>query len=83
MSLRQIVRGSEVNMNVGEIIQRCRWQRDLSQRELSELSGIPRQTIGGVELNKHSTSVAIFTTLLEAMGYRLFIVDERARGGKE
>lgn len=69
-------------MDTGKIIQRCRWQRNLSQRELSELSGIPRQTIGGAELNKHSTSVAIFTDLLEAMGYRLVIVDVK-HGGSE
>lgn len=69
-------------MDTGKIIQRCRWQRNLSQRELSELSGIPRQTIGGVELNKHSTSVAIFTDLLEAMGYRLMVVDVKREGSE-
>lgn len=68
-------------MNTGRIIQKCRWSRNLTQRQLSELSGIPRQTIGSVELNHHSTSVAIFTDLLNAMGYEL-IVAERADGAE-
>ena len=64
-------------MNIGETIQRCRWTRDLTQRELEEVSGIPRQTIGSIELNKRGASVAVFTRLLEAMDYELIIVDKR------
>ena len=70
-------------MNTGKILQKCRWERGLSQEKLSKISGIPRQTIGSIELNKHSTSVAIFKTLLGAMGYSLVIVDAKANNEKQ
>ncbi len=68
-------------MNTGEIIKKCRWRRGLSQDKLSVISGVPRGTIGNVELNKNSTSVAIFEKILNAMDYGLVVVD-RTKGVK-
>ena len=64
-------------MNAGKIIQKCRWERGLTQRGLSEISGIPRNTIGSVELNRRGTSVAVFTRLLDAMDYGIIIIDRK------
>lgn len=69
-------------MNTGKILQKCRWEKNLSQEKLSRISGIPRQTIGSIELNKHSTSVAIFADLLNAMDYEL-IVAEKVKDGEQ
>ena len=69
-------------MDIGKTIQRCRWSRGMSQRELSEKSGVARQTISCAEINRSGTSVAVLTTLLEAMDYKLIVVDTRNGNGK-
>lgn len=60
-------------MTTGEVIQKCRWSRGWTQQKLSDISGVPRQTIGSAELDKRGTSVAILTELLSAMGYELVV----------
>lgn len=69
-------------MTTGEVIQKCRWSRGWTQQKLSDISGVPRQTIGCAELNKRGTSVAILTELLNAMGYEL-VVAEKIDDGKQ
>lgn len=69
-------------MNTGKIIQKCRWSRGLSQDKLSDKSGVPRQTISSVEIQHHSTSVAIFVKLLNAMDYDLVVIDRKKERGQ-
>ena len=64
-------------MNTGEIIQKCRWTRNLSQHKLSEKSGVARQTISNAEINRRSTSVTVFVKLLNSMDYDLAIIDRK------
>ena len=78
----RIVRGSEVDMNLGDAVRSCRWKRGWSQRQLSEQSGVARQTISDAEQCHRSTSVAILVELLDAMGYEL-VIAEKIENGKQ
>lgn len=78
-SHRQIVRGSEGDMTVGEIVRQCRWKKEWSIRTLSEKSGVARQTITDAEYGRRGTSVAVLLELLHAMEYEL-IVSEKTDG---
>ena len=46
-------------MTAGEIVRMCRWGKGWSQRQLSEASGIARQTITDVERGVRGTSVTM------------------------
>ena len=81
-SHRRIVRESEGNMNLGDAVRSCRWKRGWSQRQLSEQSGVARQTISDAEQCHRSTSVAILVELLDAMGYEL-VIAEKVENGKQ
>lgn len=61
-------------MRVGEIVKECRQTKGMTQKQLSEMSGVARQTVADVESGRHGTSVAILTELLDAMGYELAVV---------
>lgn len=61
-------------MRVGEIVKECRLTKGMTQKQLSEMSGVARQTVADVESGRHGTSVAILTELLDAMGYELAVV---------
>ena len=61
-------------MRVGEIVKECRQTKGMTQKQLSEMSGVARQTVADVECGRHGTSVAILTELLDAMGYELAVV---------
>ena len=61
-------------MRVGEIVKECRQAKGMTQKQLSEMSGVARQTVADVESGRHGTSVAILTDLLDAMGYELAVV---------
>lgn len=69
-------------MTVGEIVRMCRWGKGWSQRQLSEESGIARQTITDVERGARGSSVAILVELLDAMGCDL-IVAEKIKDGEQ
>lgn len=66
-------------MTLGEVLKNCRWKQGWSQRQLSEQSGVARQTISDAESCHRSTSVAVLIELLDAMGYEL-IVSEKING---
>lgn len=61
-------------MRVGEAVKKCRQEREMTQKQLSEMSMVARQTVADVESGRHGTSVAILTELLDAMGYELAVV---------
>ena len=69
-------------MTAGEIVRMCRWGKGWSQRQLSEASGIARQTITDVERGVRGTSVTILVELLDAMGCDL-IVAEKIKDGEQ
>ncbi|MEE0896914.1 MAG: helix-turn-helix transcriptional regulator [Acutalibacteraceae bacterium] len=66
-------------MTAGDIVQKCRWERGLSQRELSEISGFAKSTIGGIETNARDTTVTTLGILLTAMDYDLAVIDKRKK----
>lgn len=70
-------------MDVGATIKRCRQSRAMTQKQLSEASGVAQQTISCAEINRSGTSVAILTELLNAMDYDLVVVDRREDNGEE
>ena len=49
---------------------------NISQSELARRVGVARSTIARMERNLHSISLGTFTKLLEAMNYKLEIVDK-------
>lgn len=64
-------------MQIGKILQMCRWEKGLSQRGLEEISGVSRTTIGSIETNARGASVTVFAELLQAMGYELAVVEKQ------
>ena len=67
-------------MNIGQIVQKCRWEKGMTQMELSIKSGIPRGTISSVENNRRGTSVGVLEELLETMGYELAVIERSDNG---
>lgn len=63
-------------MTIGEVIKNCRWKRDWSMRQLSEESGVARQTVSDAEYGRRGTSVAVFVQMLDAMGYELVVAEK-------
>ena len=55
---------------------KLRNESNISQSELARRVGIARSTIARMERNLHSISLGTFTKLLEAMNYKLEIVDK-------
>ena len=55
---------------------KLRNESNISQTELARRVGIARSTIARMERNLHSISLGTFTKLLEAMNYKLEIVDK-------
>ena len=68
-------------MTVGEIVKKCRWEKEWSIRTLSEESGVARQTITDAEYGRRNTSVAVLAELLDVMGYEIVI--SKKQGGKQ
>ena len=55
-------------------ITRLREENELSQRKLSELSGIPKTTIARIETNVVTPQLSTLIKYLNTLGYRLEIV---------
>ncbi len=69
-------------MTLGDVLKNCRWKQGWSQRQLSEQSGVARQTISDAESCYRSTSVAVLIELLDAMGYEL-VITKKTENGKQ
>ena len=54
---------------------KLRNESNINQSELARRVGVARSTIARMERNLHSISLGTFTKLLEAMNYKLEIVD--------
>ena len=59
--------------NIGMQVRSIRLKNNLSQRELSEASGVHFNTILNFENGKRSPSVDNFISLANAMGYELVL----------
>ncbi len=55
---------------------KIRYESKLSQRDLAQRIGIAQSTIARMEKNMHSMSIGNFTKLLDALGYKLEIVEK-------
>ena len=55
---------------------KLRNETNISQSELAKRVGVARSTIARMERNLHSISLGTFTKLLEAMNYKLEIVNK-------
>lgn len=55
---------------------KLRNESNISQSELARRVGVARSTIARMERNLHSISLGTFTKLLEAMNYKLEIVNK-------
>jgi len=58
-------------MNVAETLKASRKMLRITQKQLSEISGISRNTIGMYEAGRRSPSVETMGILLNAMGLEL------------
>lgn len=61
------------------LIRRARRMRDLSQRELASLSGVPQSTVGRVESGTLTPSLKVLQRLLSACDLHLVVVDRDGR----
>ena len=55
---------------------KIRYESKMSQRDLASKIGIAQSTIARMEKNMHSMSISNFTKLLDALGYKLEIIEK-------
>ena len=55
---------------------KIRYESNISQRELASRIGIAQSTIARMEKNMHSMSIGNFIKLLDALGYKLEIINK-------
>lgn len=55
---------------------KIRYKSNISQRELAKKIGIAQSTITRMENNMHSMSISNFTKILNALGYKLEIIEK-------
>lgn len=60
-------------INASEQIRACRKFRGLTQKQLSQKSGVPKRTISNLELNLSRPNLTTFEALLNAMDFELTI----------
>lgn len=53
------------------LVREARQRRDMSQRDLARVAGVPQSTVANVESNRQQPSVAMLERLLDAAGFRL------------
>ena len=62
-------------INQAEILKGCRTYKGLTQIQLADKSGIHQSTISGIERDLCGTTVDTFEALLNAMGFRIEVVE--------
>ena len=55
---------------------KIRYESNISQRELASRIGIAQSTIARMEKNMHSMYIGNFVKLLDALGYKLEIIEK-------
>ncbi|WP_375488561.1 helix-turn-helix domain-containing protein [uncultured Jatrophihabitans sp.] len=66
-------------MDAGSALRAARRWRRLSQRQLADVSGVPRQTIERIEAGGTSPRVNTLDTLLRSVGYELVVENQFGR----
>lgn len=64
-------------MTTSEKLRALRKFEGITQRELSELTGVHHATISNIERGNHSVSLDVYELLLDAMGFELIISKKR------
>ena len=58
---------------------KIRYDSNISQRELAKKIGIAQSTIARMEKNMHSMSINNFIKILNALGYKLEIIEKESK----
>ena len=61
---------------INEQFKQCRKEKGINQSKLSQLSGIARSTIWRFETGKHEIKVSSFEKLVNAIGYKIILIDK-------
>lgn len=67
---------NENRARIGQLIALKRKERGMTQKQLSDLSGVSVQNITKVENGRYNVSVDILGKMCEAMGCRIEIAEE-------
>jgi len=59
--------------NIGELIKRRRRNLKITQRQLSEISGVGLQTINSIELDKSNPTLNTLMDIFNILGFELFV----------
>ncbi|HZC71355.1 MAG TPA: helix-turn-helix transcriptional regulator [Jatrophihabitans sp.] len=62
-------------MDFARLIRAARRRREVSQRELAELAGLPRTTIARIEAGRVEPRLRTFLGILAALGFELAVTD--------
>lgn len=68
---------SEQEYNLIMEIVKLRINKNITQKELAELTGIPQPNIARFEKNTHSASLSTLLKILNSLGYELKITKKR------
>ena len=71
---KELINEEEFNLICKYI--KIRYESNISQRELAKKIGIAQSTIARMENNMHSMSISNFTKILNALGYKLEIIEK-------
>lgn len=58
---------------IGQMVRQIRLGKNISQKKLSEMCGVPANTISMFERNKLAPSLDTLLRILDALGYKLDI----------
>ena len=72
---KELINEEEFNLICKYI--KIRYESNISQRELAKKIGIAQSTIARMENNMHSMSISNFTKILNALGYKLEIIEKK------
>ena len=70
----EIINDEEFDLICKDI--KIKYESNISQRELASRIGIAQSTIARMEKNMHSMSIGNFIKLLDALGYKLEIINK-------
>ena len=70
---------SEQEYNLIMEIVKLRIKKNITQKELSTLTGIPQPNIARFEKNSHSSSLSMVIKILNSLGYELKIEQKKTK----
>ena len=70
-------------MEIGSVIRRLRWERNLSQDALSAMAGLAKNTVSRIENGENQPREATLAVIAEALGVSVSdLVDHAANGSR-